>query len=442
MALPSSKASDAKAAFAELLESGASGFLKRLIQHGHTIVHHVILHDTFTGDDETLKKAQNGIASLSDSRKYLGNVLLYNSNAPPIDSNKSFGAFVEEFVVKRLAPHVESRIRMLDQTVMSTRRGLRNQLRSLWMKTSSSSSGGVMRDAQSTVRTGSRQSGTPNEEEVYDLDSPEVQLRCLCDLSMMVGDFDLACTVLRVLAADLKQDKAYFEYAWSQETLAVATILSSGTISEAIANFREAYHRYDQVAQQQLKAPGAGNGSVKYSSLYATRAAVMLADFLIALSRFNDASTILMKSHFQENDIRAALLLDRAAHLLLQGTKAQVRKFAFHMVLAGLRYNKAGAQELAARAYSLALEVYDKREWEIIEEHVHESLGKIYRDIGDISSASKHFGAILACASIPPQQQQTHITQYAETRGLGKEGVRVRFFSIANPTSAPFIYLA
>jgi len=342
--------------------------------------------------------------------------------------------------VKRLAPHVESRIRMLDQTVMSTRRGLRNQLRSLWLRTSSNSSGVVMRDTQSPVMTGSIQSGTRIEEEIYDLDSPEVQLRCLCDLSMMVGDFDLACTVLRVLAADLKQDKAYFDYAWSQETLAVATILSSGTINEAIANFRESYHRYDQVAQQQLKSPGVGNGSVKYASLYATRAAVMLADFLTALSRFNDAGTILMKSHFQENDIRAALLLDRAAHLLLQGTKAQLRKFAFHMVLAGLRYNKAGAQELAARAYSLALEVYDKRQWEIIEEHVHESLGKIYRDIGDISSASTHFGAILACASIPPQQQHTHITQYAEIRDLAKDDIRVRFLSIANQPSSLYLF--
>lgn len=417
--MKSSKASDAKASFADLLESKASASLKNLIRLGHTIVHNVILHDTFTGDEETLKNAQDQIQSLSEFQKSVGSILLYDSSALSDSNKQSSHAFVEELVVKRLVPHVESRIRMLDQTVMSSRRGLRNQLRSLWMRTSTNSLGGT----QGSARAGTSQSGTSNEEDTYDLGTPVMQLRCLGDLAMMVGDFDLACTVLKVLAADLKQDKAYFEYAWSQETLAVATILSGGTISDAIANFREAYYRYDQVAQRQLKSPEIDKGLVRYSSLYATRAAVSLANLLAVLSRFNDAGTILMKAHFQENDIRAALLLDRAAHLLLQGAKAQLRKFAFHMVLAGLRYNKAGAQELAARAYSLALEVYDKRQWEIIEEHVHESLGKIYRNLGDNLSASIHFGAILACSNIPAQQQHSHIMQYAETRGALQEDI-------------------
>jgi trafficking protein particle complex subunit 8 len=54
---------------------------------------------------------------------------------------------------------------------------------------------------------------------------------------------------------------------------------------------------------------------------------------------------------FQEENLRAALLLEQAALCLLRITPPHVRKFAFHMVLAGLRYNACNQQQLGIRAY-------------------------------------------------------------------------------------------
>ena len=54
----------------------------------------------------------------------------------------------------------------------------------------------------------------------------------------------------------------------------------------------------------------------------------------------------------QEENLRAGLLLEQAAHSLLRLAPApHVRKFAFHLVLAGLRFNLCEQKGLALRAY-------------------------------------------------------------------------------------------
>lgn len=54
----------------------------------------------------------------------------------------------------------------------------------------------------------------------------------------------------------------------------------------------------------------------------------------------------------QEDNLRAGLLLEQAAHCLLCLTPPHTRKFAFHLVLAGLRYDMCGQKGLAQRAYT------------------------------------------------------------------------------------------
>lgn len=44
----------------------------------------------------------------------------------------------------------------------------------------------------------------------------------------------------------------------------------------------------------------------------------------------------------QDSDLRSALLLEQAAHCFINMRNPMVRKFAFHMILAGHRFSKAG----------------------------------------------------------------------------------------------------
>ena len=53
----------------------------------------------------------------------------------------------------------------------------------------------------------------------------------------------------------------------------------------------------------------------------------------------------------QEDSVRAALLLEQAALFQLYTAPPLLRKFAFHTVLAGLRYNGCKQQNLGMRAY-------------------------------------------------------------------------------------------
>ena len=64
------------------------------------------------------------------------------------------------------------------------------------------------------------------------------------------------------------------------------------------------------------------------------------ADFLI----MRVLSILLFKFTvcLQDSDLRSALLLEQAAHCFINMKNPMVRKYAFHMILAGHRFSKAG----------------------------------------------------------------------------------------------------
>jgi hypothetical protein len=70
---------------------------------------------------------------------------------------------------------------------------------------------------------------------------------------------------------------------------------------------------------------------------------------------------------FQDSDLRSALLLEQAAHCYINMEIAKVRKYAFHMILAGHRYSKSGQRKHALRSYSQALQVYKGKGWSLSE---------------------------------------------------------------------------
>ena len=56
----------------------------------------------------------------------------------------------------------------------------------------------------------------------------------------------------------------------------------------------------------------------------------------------------------QEENLRSGLLLEQGALCLLRTRPPKLRKFAFHMTLAGLRFNACEQKTLGARAYRSA----------------------------------------------------------------------------------------
>jgi hypothetical protein len=73
-------------------------------------------------------------------------------------------------------------------------------------------------------------------------------MRQLADLALMLRDHETALSTLRLLATDVRADKAYRHYAAAQEAVAVATLLGGGPPADAIASLKEAFYRYAQAS--------------------------------------------------------------------------------------------------------------------------------------------------------------------------------------------------
>ncbi|WPT14260.1 Glutamyl-tRNA(Gln) amidotransferase subunit B [Picochlorum sp. SENEW3] len=132
--------------------------------------------------------------------------------------------FVEALSSTCLIPFIEERIRELEVVIGSSRRGLKNQLKTFLFRKSTSS--------QSSM--GAFDGSEESEHSIYSQSSPQFQelnqasveaaMRRQSDLLIMVGDYNTAISTLKLLSADLKSDKLYFHYASAQECLGVANI--------------------------------------------------------------------------------------------------------------------------------------------------------------------------------------------------------------------------
>ncbi len=107
--------------------------------------------------------------------------------------------------------------------VTSTRKGLRNQLKTLlWRKQPGGAAG---RDSpMGSVHGGSVHGGTAasavnGSVGTYGMGSVEGQMRALADLAFTMQDYDTALSTLRLLASDLRADKAWKQYAAVQVTM-------------------------------------------------------------------------------------------------------------------------------------------------------------------------------------------------------------------------------
>ncbi|EFN58685.1 hypothetical protein CHLNCDRAFT_140292 [Chlorella variabilis] len=434
---------DLAAAFAALWRHSALPPLMQagVMESAGVLRHYVLLHDAASQGPEVLVAAQEKLHQLGSTLGTSCQVLSINSGSgggspvgprlwadmlhgclpdggggepaerPPVPPGglgawlseadmSGLAGFVHELAVRSILPHMEMRLRALNVQVTANRKGLKNQLKSLlWRK-------GAL-DSASTPGTPSASGGAAGAAGVsYAGGSVESHMRQLSDLALMLGDYDTASSTLRLLASDTKADRAYKAYAGVQEALGAAAVLAGAPPSDAMASYKEALHRYAQLSQ--------ANPRNREGARYATRSVLLLAAYLQALGQYGEATAALMKAHFQEENLRAGLLLEQAAYCLLSHQPPHTRKFAFHLVLAGLRFDMCEQKQLSTRAYTQVLGVYSGRQWSLIEEHLHDALGRQAREGDDATGAVRHFMAMLVCPSNNLYCQQLYLTQFMD----------------------------
>ena len=314
-------------------------------------------------------------------------------------------AYVESLTCSCIVPFIEDRIRELEVVISSCRRGLKNQLKTfLFRKTPSES------NIPSTRLTGVDSTESLHGDTVsFDFlalkhNSVESAMRQQSDLLLMVGDYATAVSTLKLLSSDLKSDRLYFHFASAQECLAIAHLIGGISISSAIVYFKEAFIRYASLVDSE-------NGFWRsVASMYCTRVAMEWSGLLFAMQRYSEASWIAMRAHFYEANLRAAMLLQYSAYCLMQQRPQKYRKHGFHLVLAALRYSQAKQTKVASLLHKRAIEVFQGKGWDILEEHIHEALDHEYSDSGETSKALDHAVAMLQCYNLPLAIQAQHMS--------------------------------
>ncbi|XP_056377756.1 trafficking protein particle complex subunit 8 isoform X3 [Hyla sarda] len=296
--------------------------------------------------------------------------------------------FVQEFTFRGLIPHVEKTIRQLNDQLIS-RKGLS---RSLLSATKKWFTGGKV--PEKSVNELKNTSGL-----LYPPEAPELQIRKMADLCFLVQHYDLAYSCYHTAKKDFLNDQAMLYAAGALEMAAVSAFLQPGAPRPYPAHYMDtAIQTYRDICKNMVLAE---------------RCVLLSAEILKSQGKYSESAGLLIRLTSEDSDLRSALLLEQAAHCFINMKSPMVRKFAFHMILAGHRFSKAGQKKHALRCYCQAMQVYKGKGWSLAEDHINFTIGRQSVTLRQLDNAVSAFRHILINDSKQPASQQgTFLREY------------------------------
>ncbi|GAA6231935.1 trafficking protein particle complex subunit 8 [Lates japonicus] len=289
--------------------------------------------------------------------------------------------FIQEFTFRGLLPHIEKNIRQLNDQLVS-RKGLS---RSLFTATKKWFGGG--KGPEKSITEPKSTCGL-----LYPPEAPELQIRKMADLCFLVQHYELAYSCYHTAKKDFLSDQAMLYAAGALEMAAVSAFLQAGAPRPYPAHYMDtAIQTYRDVCKNMVLAE---------------RCALLSAEILKSQGKYSEAATLLIKMTSEDSDLRSALLLEQAAHCFINMRNPMVRKFAFHMILAGHRFSKAGQRKHALRCYCQAMQVYKERGWSLAEDHINFTIGRQSFTLRQPENAVTAFRQILTNDSRQTATQQ------------------------------------
>lgn len=140
---------------------------------------------------------------------------------------------------------------------------------------------------------------------------------------------------------------------------------------------------------------------------FATRATLLSTECLKSKGLYGEAAHQLIRMTSEDSDLRSALLLEQAAYCFLHSKPGMLRKYAFHMVLAGHRFSKGAQRKHSLRSYKQAHQIYQKKGWNLAEDHIHYTIGRQANNLNRLDEAVESFAQLLSGQSRQPAHQQT-----------------------------------
>ncbi|KAF3835624.1 hypothetical protein F7725_028182 [Dissostichus mawsoni] len=233
---------------------------------------------------------------------------------------------------------------------------------------------------------------------LYPPEAPELQIRKMADLCFLVQHYELAYSCYHTAKKDFLSDQAMLYAAGALEMAAVSAFLQAGAPRPYPAHYWTRPYRRTEMS--------ASKTCYTMNMVLAERCALLSAEILKSQVKYSEAATLLIKMTSEDSDLRSALLLEQAAHCFINMRNPMVRKFAFHMILAGHRFSKAGQRRHALRCYCQAMQVYKERGWSLAEDHINFTIGRQSFTLSQPENAVTAFRQILTNDSKQTATQQ------------------------------------
>lgn len=159
----------------------------------------------------------------------------------------------------------------------------------------------------------------------------------------MFGHYSMAFQIYHSAKRDFNADQAWLYYAGALEMAALSAFMCGEVTRKTCDYMEESIVTYLYTC----RVPQ-----------FATRATLLSTECLKGKSQYGEAAHQFIRMTSEDSDLRSALLLEQAAYCFLHCTKPRmIRKYAFHIVLAGHRFSKCSQRKHSLRCYRQAFQV-------------------------------------------------------------------------------------
>ncbi|XP_026473845.1 trafficking protein particle complex subunit 8 isoform X2 [Ctenocephalides felis] len=285
--------------------------------------------------------------------------------------------FVQDFAVRALIPYAEQHISSIND-IVSNRKAVSRSIFSATKRWFGTGKPGQAPSANAVI---------------YSADSPELQLRRLADLCFMFQHYGMAFQAYHSAKRDFSADQAWLHYAGALEMAALSAFMQGESNRKTCDYMEESINIYLNCC----KMPQ-----------FATRATLLSSEYLKSKQQYIEAAKQLIRMTSEDSDLRSALLLEKAAYCFLSSLKPRmIRKYAFHIVLAGHRYSKSGQKRHSLRCYKQAYQVYESRGWRLAEDHINFTIGRLAINLNQGSESVEALTRLLRPGSQQNASQQS-----------------------------------
>ncbi|KAG0344580.1 Trafficking protein particle complex 8, partial [Podila humilis] len=296
---------------------------------------------------------------------------------------------LREMLAQSMIPYMERNINHWNEQVAASRKGIAGRFRRYFGTGSKGSA-----SAQVSPISG------PNGGIVYPHAAPEAQMRKLADWAFMLRDYKFASSVYETAKKDYASDKAWKYYGGAQEMIGLCQLMAPqplGAKNDVDHYIESAVNSYIHKAK---------------SPFFGSRATLLAYELFKQRDMYRESPITLSRMTAEVSDLRNGLFLEQAAHCYLKLSRPSVRKYAFHMIMAGHRFNKADQKEHAYRCYSAAALVYDGKGWGLADDHISCALGRQSYQLGKSEEVLEHYKKLLRESRQSPQQQSVYMKEF------------------------------